>query len=96
MSKLHLLGIYPRQLERAIDSVQTACAEHGVDEDELWGYIWQDMDELWGTEESHLSNRIVDVVFDNLKRSLNEKGVESDYYINGGPDTHFYIDGEEV
>ena len=96
MSALYLLGIYPMQLEKAMDIVKEACAEHGLNDNDLWHFIWQDMDEYWCTEENHLSNQIVDVMFWNLHRSLKEKGIESDYYINGGLDTHFYIDGEEV
>ena len=96
MSALHLLGIYPMQLEKAMDSVKSTCAEYGIDDDELWQFIWQDMDEFWGTEENHLSNQLVDIMYHNLHQSLKERGIESSYYINGGLDTHFYIDHKEV
>lgn len=100
MSGLPLLGIYPMQLEDAIDTVKDVCSTHGIDEDELWQFIWQEMDELWNTEHgNHLSNQLVGVLFRNLTTSLAEGGIERervDYYINGGLDTHFYIDGEEV
>lgn len=99
MSGLPLLGIYPKQLDDAVETVKEACAAHGIDEDELWAFIWQDMDEYWGTESNHLSNQIVDVMFHNLRQSLIEKGFDGkrvDYYINGSLDTGFYIDGEEV
>ena len=45
MSGLPLLGIYQKQLEDAIETVKDACDRHGIDEDELWTFIWQDMDE---------------------------------------------------
>ena len=99
MSALHLLGIYPMQLERAMDTLSEACAEYGIDDDELWRFIWQEMDELWHTEQNSLSNQLVGVLFHHLKESLVEKGINSKrvtYYINGGLDTSFYIDGEEV
>lgn len=99
MSGLNLVGIYPMQLERAIETLGEVCAEHEIDDDELWRQIWQEMDERYGTKRSHLSNRIVGILFDNLAAALEESGMERnriDFYINGGLDTHFYIDGEEV
>ena len=96
MSALNLLGIYPMQLENASDVIAEACAEQGVNDDELWRSIWQEMDELYGTEHDSLSNRLVGIMFRHLSDALRERGVQSTYYINGGLDTHFYIDGKEV
>lgn len=99
MSNLGIVGIYPMQIACAIDTLATVCEEHELNDDELWRQIWQEMDDRWGTEYSSLSNRIVGVLFDNLAAALEESGMEHErinFYINGGLDTHFYIDGEEV
>ena len=99
MSRLSFLGIYPIQLERAMGTLDDVCREHGIDDNELWRQIWRDMDERFGTERSSLSNKICGILFDNLAAALEEGGMERkriSFYINGGLDTHFYIDGEEV
>ena len=99
MSALNLLGIYPMQLEQAASVIADVCDKYELDDDELWRQIWTDMDERFGTEFSSLSNVITAILFDNLAASLEESGVEKKrigFYINGGLDTHFYIDGEEV
>jgi hypothetical protein len=92
---LNLVGIYPEQIEDVIDTCENLCKEHGIDSNELWTCIWQDMDEYWHTEDMCLSDQIVGVVFENLQKSLKAKGIRSDYYVNGTLDTSFYIDGEE-
>ena len=99
MSRLSFLGIYPMQLEQAMDTLDAVCREHGIDDNELWRAIWREMDDRYGTERSSLSNRICGILFDELATALEESGMEKkriDFYINGGLDTHFYIDGEEV
>ena len=98
MSRLSFLGIYPMQLEHAMDTIDDICREHGIDDNELWRQIWRNMDEQYGTERSSLSNQICRTLFDNLAAALEESGMERNrisFYINGGLDTHFYIDDEE-
>lgn len=94
------LEIFPRQIEDASDVVGLACTQHGIDEDEVWSWIDDEFRERFSIpENSHFGNVVTGIIFDCLKEALVRSGIDRehiDYYINGGLDTNFYIDGEEV
>lgn len=91
------LGIYPKQIEDAGDVLDWACREYGIDADEVWEWVNNEFYEMFNVPYyTHISNGIVGIIFSCLMEALKRKGIESDCYINGTLDTHFYIDGEEI
>ncbi len=92
---LHFLGIYPNDIEHAADVLEAVCEEHGVDKDALYDYILQEFEETYGDQ---FGNRIIDLMFHNLKSWLVNDGIPStsiDYEVNGMC-SDFYINGEQA
>ena len=94
------LGIEVRQIEHAGDVLDLACERHGLDADEVWEWVDNDFHERFDVPDwSHFGNVVTRIIFDCLMEALERNGIERDridYYINGGLDTSFYIDGEEI
>ena len=93
------LGIYPKQIEDAGDTLDDVCREFGIDADDVWEWVNSEFYELFNIPDfTHFSNGVVGIIFSCLMEALVRKGVDRerlDCYINGVLDTSFYIDGEE-
>ena len=97
MSKpnLSVMDIYPDMLQDAYELCERILTE---DYEYSIQQFFHDFDsELKARGLGNLSNRLVEIMFDVTATLIKDKDskAEVNYYINGGWDTHFYINGEQ-
>ena len=64
------LGIYPDNIEKASDVLESVCEDFGIDSDDLWRKIDADFEEWYG---SNFGNTVNELIFDHLKGAVKDK-----------------------
>jgi len=85
------LGIYPNNIEKASDVLESVCEDFGIDSDLLWQQIDGEFSDRFGTNFGNVVNALI---FDHLKGAIEEAGgTDVDYEVNGMC-VDFYVNGE--